>query len=245
MQWMKVTQMNKTSSHIENKLRYKHIAAAWIASNCETVDRLDYVHVLQKELSKYGHRVDVYGKCGNLQCPRKEAMDECFALIEQDYYFYLAFENSNSQDYVTEKLLHALEHYTVPVVLGGANYSRFMPKGIYLDAGRLGPERLAKRMNEIMNDEEKYYEFFKWHGYYSFHDTVEDRYHREICGLCDLLNNKTRMKQTSIWHNLIQWWNVPFPATRPEWHLVLDDDDVVDTGIQGFANKLYNYVFES
>lgn len=60
-----------------------------------------------------------------------------------------------------------------------------------------------------------------------------------------LLNNKTRIKQTSIWHNLIQWWNVPFPATRPEWHLVLDDDDVAGTGVKGFAIKLYNYVFGS
>lgn len=84
MQWMDVTHMKKTSAHIKNKLRYKHIAGAWIVSNCETVDRLDYVHVLQTELAKYGHRVDVYGKCGERQCPKKEAMDQCFALIEQD-----------------------------------------------------------------------------------------------------------------------------------------------------------------
>lgn len=38
-----------------------------------------------------------------------------------DYYFYFSIENSFSEDYVTEKLLHALKHYAIPVVYGGAN----------------------------------------------------------------------------------------------------------------------------
>lgn len=121
-----------------------------------------------------------------------------------------------------------------------------MPKGTYLDAKRLGPERLAKRMNEIIKDKDAYHKFFKWHGYYSFHFTGEDQFHREICGLCELLNNKTLMKQTSIWHNIVQWWNEPRPATRAPWHLILDDDtEISETGVKGFAIKLYNYVFES
>lgn len=119
-----------------------------------------------------------------------------------------------------------------------------MPKGTYLDAKKLGPERLAKRMNEIIKDENAYHDFFKWHGYYSFHFTGEDHFHREICGLCELLNNKTRMKQTNIWHNIVQWWNEPPPATRAPWDLILDDKVVSETGVEGLAIKLYNYVFD-
>lgn len=124
MHWMNISQMNETNVYVKNKLQNKETAAAWIASNCETIDRLDFVHELQKELANYGHRIDVYGSCGDYNCPRQEGMDECFARIESEYYFYLAFENSFGRDYVSEKLLHALEHYAVPVVLGGANYSR-------------------------------------------------------------------------------------------------------------------------
>lgn len=51
----------------------------------------------------------------------ENGFEECIDIVEENYYFYLAFENS---DYVTEKLMTALDHYTVPVVLGGANYSR-------------------------------------------------------------------------------------------------------------------------
>ena len=41
----------------------------------------------------------------------------------KSYKFYLAFENSWCNDYVTEKLWRTLKTDTVPIVLGGANYS--------------------------------------------------------------------------------------------------------------------------
>lgn len=121
MHWIDITDMNETSLYIKNKLKKKRIAAAWFASNCEAPNgRLDFVRLLHIELEKYNQRVDTYGMCGNMYCSE----DECGAVIESTYYFYLAFENSFSEDYVTEKILTALEHYVVPVVFGGANYTR-------------------------------------------------------------------------------------------------------------------------
>lgn len=121
MHWLDIKVMNETSSYIKKKLLKKRIAAAWFASNCETPNgRLEFVRALQRELGKYSQRVDIFGKCGNRSCPG----DECYAELESKYYFYLAFENSFSEDYVTEKILTALEHFVVPVVYGGANYTR-------------------------------------------------------------------------------------------------------------------------
>lgn len=126
MNWMKPSEMKPTSKIIKHKLRHKKIAAAWFVSHCGARSlRLDFVRRLNIELAKYGHRVDVYGECGNLTCPLKE-MEECYAYIETDYYFYLAFENSFAVDYVSEKLLTAVEHYAVPIVFGGADYSRYV-----------------------------------------------------------------------------------------------------------------------
>lgn len=69
---------------------------AWFVSNCGAKNgRLQYA----RELAKY-IQVDVYGVCGHLKCPRS---DKCFQMLDQDYKFYLAFENSNCIDYVTEK----------------------------------------------------------------------------------------------------------------------------------------------
>ena len=46
-----------------------------------------------RELGKYIN-VDIYGACGPHRCPRTSA-NKCFQLLDQDYKFYLAFENSN------------------------------------------------------------------------------------------------------------------------------------------------------
>lgn len=127
MEWIHINDMEPTETEIIKKIRHKTIAAAWIASNCGAASgRFNYIKSLNKELTKYGQRVDVYGLCGDMECPTGSEMDECYAKIETDYYFYLAFENSFCEDYVSEKLLHALQHYAVPVVFGGANYSRYL-----------------------------------------------------------------------------------------------------------------------
>lgn len=124
MQWMDVNEMKPISHYIRHKLRNKNIAGAWFVSHCDAPSqRLTFFNGLNAALSKFGHRIDMFGECGNMKCPRG-FMEECYALIETDYYFYMSFENSFSVDYVTEKLLTAIEHYAVPVVLGSANYSR-------------------------------------------------------------------------------------------------------------------------
>lgn len=124
--WMDTKEMKPTSDDIKDKLRNKKIAAAWFVTNCLAIsNRFDYVRNLREALTAYNLDIDIYGVCGNSYCPG-DIMDECLAKVESDYYFYLSFENSLSEDYVTEKLMTALDHYSIPVVLGGANYSRFV-----------------------------------------------------------------------------------------------------------------------
>lgn len=124
--WIKYNDMKHTKKYLKRKLERKIIAAAWIVSNCLAKNRrLEFVHDLQQELTKYNLSIDIFGRCGNMECKTYD-LDECYAAIETDYYFYLAFENSCHEDYVTEKVLHGLRHYTVPIVYGGANYSRYV-----------------------------------------------------------------------------------------------------------------------
>lgn len=122
--WVDFKEMIPTNQSIKDRMQNKKTAVAWFASNCDAQNnRFDYVRNLREALTSYNLDIDIYGNCGNYYCP-KDKMDECLASIERDYYFYLAFENAYSEDYVTEKLLTALDHYAVPVVLGGANYTR-------------------------------------------------------------------------------------------------------------------------
>lgn len=59
-------------------------------------------------------------------------------MLEQDYKFYLSFENSICVDYVTEKFYNALLFNTVPIVYGGADYSRLAPNMSYIDIRNYG-----------------------------------------------------------------------------------------------------------
>lgn len=132
MSWdTKVEDMESADTQILLKTKDKNIAAFFMYSYCETkTPQQEFIEKLGTELAKYGQHLDTYGTCGQLQCAMKyetgSRVPRCSDLIQRDYYFYLAFEDDLGEDYVTDNLLHALNNYAVPVVYGGANYSRFV-----------------------------------------------------------------------------------------------------------------------
>jgi glycoprotein 3-alpha-L-fucosyltransferase len=85
-------------SPMKNYAEGKTGLVAWFVSNCVASNRrYSYVQELRQYIP-----VDVYGDCGDLQCPRSHQI-ECDRLIRRRYKFYLAFENSNCEQYITEK----------------------------------------------------------------------------------------------------------------------------------------------
>ncbi len=93
--------------------------------------RDDYVEALKKHVD-----VDIYGKCGNMGtvCPRAKnpAVDECLKSVSLKYKFYLAFENSICEEYITEKMQRTLDFPVVPIVMGAGPYERYFPRGSYI-----------------------------------------------------------------------------------------------------------------
>lgn len=76
----------------------KSKAVAWFVSNCGARNkRLEYAEELAKFI-----QVDIYGACGPYKCSRMD-QDACLDVLRRDYKFYLAFENSNCDYYITEK----------------------------------------------------------------------------------------------------------------------------------------------
>lgn len=84
-------------------LKSKRKLVAWFVSNCRSRSRRGRY---AKDLAKY-IAVDIYGKCGYLSCSRTKS-DLCLNMLREDYKFYLAFENSRCQEYITEKFFNAL-----------------------------------------------------------------------------------------------------------------------------------------
>lgn len=90
----KVTQVNQfRRNYAENKTKQ----VAMFVSRCDTDNgRLLYAKTLGRYIT-----VDVYGACGESETVES---DDFLEMLDRDYKFYLAFENSNCMDYVTEKL---------------------------------------------------------------------------------------------------------------------------------------------
>ena len=87
---------------------------AWFVSNCAAKNaRLEYARSLSEEIS-----VDIFGSCGELRCSKREG-EQCRDKLREQYKFYLAFENSDCKDYVTEKFFtNSLHQGVVPIVMG-------------------------------------------------------------------------------------------------------------------------------
>lgn len=61
-------------------------------------------------------------------------------------------------------------------------------------------------MNETIHDKEKYYQFFKWRRYYSFHDPKEDADTDEICAFCAFLNIDRKLNRSRVYIHFKNFW---------------------------------------
>ncbi|XP_019743113.1 alpha-(1,3)-fucosyltransferase 4-like [Hippocampus comes] len=99
---------------------------AWVVSNwVDSQARVAFYY----QLSQY-IQVDVFGRAGH-SIP--EGLGSVVRLVKH-YHFYLALENSQHTDYITEKLWNAVLAGAVPVVLGPTrkNYERFLPPEAFI-----------------------------------------------------------------------------------------------------------------
>lgn len=87
-----------------------------------------------------------------------------------------------------------------------------MPEGIYLDALELGPKKLAKKMNDIIGNPQKYYDFFRWKKYYTYHFRGENPDTDDYCKFCALLNDDVLMSKTTVYEDFQRWWMEGVPV---------------------------------
>lgn len=169
---------------------------AWFVSNCNDKNgRMAYVKELQKYIS-----VDVYGVCGELRCPTQNSK-KCFNMLKNEYKFYLAFENSNCVEYVTEKLFNALKYDVIPVVMGAPieDYKRIAPPESFIHVDQFeNPQKLAEYLKYLDSNDNAYNAYFQWKGTGDFTDT------KFQCRLCAMVNIAWDFP---MWYKDINdWW---------------------------------------
>ncbi|CAF0764717.1 unnamed protein product [Adineta ricciae] len=136
----------------------------WIISNCDAHNgRQGFIEQLMKEI-----KIDSYGLClNNRQGYGDRMTDNVEAYMK--YKFVIAIENSNCIDYVTEKLVKAVESGSVPIVAGRngrPDYRRFMPDHSYINIFDYPTVKaLADDLKRIANNKTLYesYLWFKKH----------------------------------------------------------------------------------
>uniref|UniRef100_A0A034WP46 Fucosyltransferase n=1 Tax=Bactrocera dorsalis TaxID=27457 RepID=A0A034WP46_BACDO len=169
--------------------------AAWFVSHCETLSKREKLAAaLQEHIP-----VDIYGKSGNFSCPYTS--NECDELLDKSYKFYFSFENSLCNDYVTEKLYNAMKRYVIPVVFGGADYSRFVPPHSVVDAEDFeSAAELAAYLRYVATHPEEYMRYFWWRRYYRL------TFRSPFCDLCAKLHSVPFRQKTQTYTDIEKWW---------------------------------------
>lgn len=174
---------------------------AWFVGRCQTQSKREaYAQNLQKHIP-----VDIYGRCGNLTC------NNCEDIMKLHYKFYLSFENSICEDYVTEKLWKAVDRNVIPIVLGGANYRDILPPDSYIDVKDFStPFHLAQYLLKVDGNDTLYNSYFRWKAFYRF----EPDKNTEACVLCKYLNEAK--DQVKVYDTIGDMWSEKEMCTPPE-----------------------------
>lgn len=130
-------------------------------------------------------------------------MEGCYRKLD-DYKFYLSFENTLCDDYVTEKLFAPIRQFVIPIAFGGANYERFVPPKSIIDAnGFPDVEKLANYLLYLDNNPEEYVKYFWWRQFY----TVErEEAISRFCALCVKLHEPASLSKEQYYNDLKSWW---------------------------------------
>ena len=147
-------------------------------------------------ISKLRHYIDVrvVGRCGE-GCP--DGYLSCNNLLG-DYKFYLAFENSDCYDYVSEKYWRALERKQIPIVAWKLNMSDIVIPGSFINVyDFVNLDEAGRFIQKVNTNSTLYNSFFKWHKDYTLH------YTNGMCELCKKLQDGTSRRMA--YHDMDGW----------------------------------------
>ena len=179
-------------------------------SNCKDtlILRLRYIALLNEALAAISnspaYAVDIYGKCGRKCLLQQEfANSTCRHMIATQAKFYLAFENSFCKDYITEKFFNTLKYDVVPVVLGGGDYEKFVPKSAFINALDFeSPRHLADYLLYLDQNKTAYNGYFKWKQNVKFHDEWSRVSQGFLCEMCIRLHLEEQGMMPFKWQQL-------------------------------------------
>lgn len=137
---------------VEFKDKEQEAPIVWVVSNCNAYNgRETFMRELMAKIE-----VHSYGGClKNKFSHPSQHMKGNIELFSR-YKFAIAIENSNCEDYVTEKLVHAIASGSIPIVAGRDNkpdYNKFLPKNSFINIYDYKTvDELVAHINKITSD---------------------------------------------------------------------------------------------
>lgn len=133
---------------------------------------------------------------------------DCFHHLSQKYKFYLAFENANCRDYITEKFFrNSLMYDWIPIVLGAhpEDYEYAGPPHSYIHVEDFGsPKALADYLLQLDQDEELYNSYFEWKG----SGEIMSGHYDLFCRVCAFLYYSDFHRPPKWGEDAYSWLNV-------------------------------------
>ncbi|XP_055988662.1 alpha-(1,3)-fucosyltransferase 7 [Sorex fumeus] len=168
--------------------------AAWVVSNFqEQHQRTRFFRQLQSHL-----RVDVFG-----QATQRPLCASCLLPTVARYLFYLAFENSQHRDYITEKFWrNALAAGAVPVALGPprATYEAFVPPGAFVHVEDFTSAGELAAFLASMN-QSSYRRYFAWRD--QFRVRLISDWRERFCAIC---TRYPHLPRGQVYQDLERWY---------------------------------------
>jgi hypothetical protein len=134
--------------------------ASFIARNCNSKNGREAV---VKDLQKF-IRVDSLSRClHNADPPNHLARNDDKRLLQRQYLFHLAFENSKEEDYVTEKMWGTYESGTLPIYFGAPNILEHVPEKSIISVHDFPTTKeLGLFLQKVMADKALYESYHEW-----------------------------------------------------------------------------------
>ena len=138
--------------------------------------------------------------------------------LNRVFRFYLSFENSLCQNYVTEKLWKIIfgKHYIIPVVMGGVDYKKILPEKTFIDVlDYSSPRHLAEYLWQVAHNNTLYNEYITRKLALSCTEyAVRDQY---LCRLCTHAHQYRGVQETVP--DIFSFWSTEKRCVSPQTYL--------------------------
>lgn len=70
----------------------------------------------------------------------------------------------------------------------------------------LSEEEVAAKINGAIQNKQMYYDYFRWHRYYTY-QSVDGGVTDPLCAFCAFLNDNSIRTQRRVYARIDKWWN--------------------------------------